>query len=544
MPIEDTSNSYEYKLKQAGLAEPLSTYLSDPNDPDRLAAGFVSAAKNSVGNVVGLNLGGKVVQSATLQSGTRRGLLIVGNSISGQSGRNYPLYTSNITASEVRAGSYSIQLVAGGVTALALSVNDTVAIGLCNQQTWTTKVLGIAGEVLTLEKPLPRLLRASAGVSKVTTPNFLPSVVRQGVGIFSLANAMLGAPLELLPVHGHGGGLASEIIEALPGLLAFYRPAVVAFHLFENDLPNASISVQALKDIADNAARLCFNYDATPIFATCLPTTSIAANRAAAYDEMEAYVMNLPNKFPGAYAVNPGAIYIDKTNPTIPRQPLAGWTDGVHPNTSKRPTIAFSVLPIVKEAFGSSVSNRSALFGVNTTLSGTGGTASNLVGGSVVPASTTITANAGVTCATSKTATDALAFDMSIAGASNISSTQMLITQSFTHPKTWGPNTLVKLVARFYVESISNVAILQLSHTYGSIVSGFQEQDWSLDPALNGKEFTIETVAIPYRNAATLLSDITFAVRPSTLSSPSNVSFKGELREIGFEVVPQGEMIQ
>ena len=46
MPIEDTSNSYEYKLKQAGLAEPLSTYLSDPNDPDRLAAGFLGVKTN------------------------------------------------------------------------------------------------------------------------------------------------------------------------------------------------------------------------------------------------------------------------------------------------------------------------------------------------------------------------------------------------------------------------------------------------------------------------------------------------------------------
>jgi hypothetical protein len=46
MPIEVTSNSYEYKLKAAGLTEPLSTYLSDPNDPDRLAAGFVGLKTN------------------------------------------------------------------------------------------------------------------------------------------------------------------------------------------------------------------------------------------------------------------------------------------------------------------------------------------------------------------------------------------------------------------------------------------------------------------------------------------------------------------
>jgi hypothetical protein len=56
MPIEDTTNSYEYKLKAAGLAEPLSTYLSDPNDPDRLAAGFVGVKTNPLTGESALSL--------------------------------------------------------------------------------------------------------------------------------------------------------------------------------------------------------------------------------------------------------------------------------------------------------------------------------------------------------------------------------------------------------------------------------------------------------------------------------------------------------
>lgn len=40
MTIETTTSAYEYKLKKAGLTEPLTTYLADPADPDRLAAGF------------------------------------------------------------------------------------------------------------------------------------------------------------------------------------------------------------------------------------------------------------------------------------------------------------------------------------------------------------------------------------------------------------------------------------------------------------------------------------------------------------------------
>ena len=36
------NNAYEYKLLSAGITEPLSTYLSDPLDTDRAAAGFVA----------------------------------------------------------------------------------------------------------------------------------------------------------------------------------------------------------------------------------------------------------------------------------------------------------------------------------------------------------------------------------------------------------------------------------------------------------------------------------------------------------------------
>jgi hypothetical protein len=34
------NNEYELKLLKAGLTEPLTTYLADPLDPERVAAGF------------------------------------------------------------------------------------------------------------------------------------------------------------------------------------------------------------------------------------------------------------------------------------------------------------------------------------------------------------------------------------------------------------------------------------------------------------------------------------------------------------------------
>ncbi len=54
MSIENTDNSYEYKLRAAGVPEPLSTYLSDPLDVDFLKAGYISAKKDLAGTTVGL----------------------------------------------------------------------------------------------------------------------------------------------------------------------------------------------------------------------------------------------------------------------------------------------------------------------------------------------------------------------------------------------------------------------------------------------------------------------------------------------------------
>ena len=70
MPIEDTSNSYEYKLKQAGLAEPLSTYLSDPLDPDRLKAGFPAYKIDPLtgGNGLALSNGSQSAIAGTLSN--------------------------------------------------------------------------------------------------------------------------------------------------------------------------------------------------------------------------------------------------------------------------------------------------------------------------------------------------------------------------------------------------------------------------------------------------------------------------------------------
>jgi len=57
MPIEDTINPFEYKLKKAGLTEPLTTYLGDPQDPDRIAAGFLAQQLDTNGVPTGVVIG-------------------------------------------------------------------------------------------------------------------------------------------------------------------------------------------------------------------------------------------------------------------------------------------------------------------------------------------------------------------------------------------------------------------------------------------------------------------------------------------------------
>jgi lysophospholipase L1-like esterase len=142
MPIEDTTNSYEYKLKAAGLAEPLSTYLSDPNDPDRLAAGFVGVKTNPLtGGATGLDVGGKQPFARSLQPN-----FVATRVLSGQA-NNFPTGGTNYTWSlqiAVPHDFVAVRLVLSsavladitGLTA-AVSVGGTLSDRVNNAGTWT-----------------------------------------------------------------------------------------------------------------------------------------------------------------------------------------------------------------------------------------------------------------------------------------------------------------------------------------------------------------------------------------------------------------------
>lgn len=504
--------------------------------------GYIDANGNEqVGYPVSAH--GNSVQGGTV---ARPGLLLIGNSITGQSVRAGVQYTSAITAAEVRAGSNQITLVAGGVAALGLSVNDFIVVGLCSQQPWPVQVTAISTETLTLARRLPLMLRTSAGVSKVTAPVLWGGTPRGQVGIHNAANQLLGSPFDVLPGHGHGSATSDQIIAALPALLDRYRPAAAMLSLFENDVAATSLTAARMAQIADNAAGMCLASGCRPIVLHSLPSFSINSSRAAAYDDLRAAILSIGDRVPGAIGADPGAIYLDTSNGSTPRAALPGWTDGVvHPTEQYRYTIGAQLTgALALCTAGQTVNWDALLFGTNPTLAGTGGTASGAGLSGAVPASTTVTAEAGVTVVASKTAGDRLRLVGSIAGASNISTTRVLVAQTFTLPTTWGPRGRYKLIVGVTINSATKLNSLTLGAAFGSQAVDVRTSPSALemDAALVGRRIVLESAAFPILDPAVTSTTITLSIRPMNVGSPSGVAFDVTIDCIGIALTPWGEL--
>jgi hypothetical protein len=505
------------------------------------ANSLITAATDSNNNVTGLvGPGGITLPLTQLKASSRPTMLLVGNSLAGVNTRSVAVYTTTITAAGVRPGATTLTLVAGGVAALSLSVNDYIAVGLCNQQPWVVQVTGIAGEVLTLAQRTPMYLRISAGVQKVTLPSLFPTNYRGGFGWVNIANAMCGAPYSLIPGYGFGSGMFSEIISDLAKQLEHHRPNMVFFIPYENDIASG-VAYDVLARLTVQAAYMCLNAGATPVFQHCMPSSSIDnSGKSAVYDQINALLDTISLTIPGVRSINFGRVYLS-TAVSTKREPLAGWTDGVHPNDDKYLVIARSKVTEMASILGTrSSTNSFNLLGLNPSLSGTGGTASGLQGGSVVPANTTITANAGVTCTTSKNGEDKLVIGMTIPGASNISTTQLTISQTVNLPNTYSSNTSIKAVCRMRITGagMQHISMLQLAAACGTMNTDSRGPGnlTKTDFFINGDVLTIETMPMPLRDpsATTLVVSIVF--RPETLSSPSGVVLDCIVDELGYEL--------
>lgn len=478
-------------------------------------------------NAVVSGSGNSVIGSAT----SRPGFLVVGNSIAGQSCRKVASYTSATTAVETRASSTTVALVAGGVAALGVAVGDYVVVGLASQQAWPVQISAIAGDTLTLARRLPLLMRASAGVSKVTVSTLWPATSRVVCGVANAANMLAGSPFELLPGYGHGGALAADIVASLPALLRHHRPTVVALHLFENDLSGIT-ALADMQRLLDMAVGTCLRYGARSLVYTPLPSINYSAARAPIYDAMVAYTLSVGSRAPGAVGVDVSTFYLDTSNPTAPRSPLAGWTDGVHPKAQRIWTIAAAGGMQAMQSLSNGarqVDWGTLIVSPNGALTGSGGTRSGTTSTAVVPDGYTLTANAGVTLDSTRMSDGRLRLTGSIPGASNVSTTQVIFSSdAFTFPSTWNPRTRVCLVADVEIISASQIFSLQATFNVGSVSADMRTAESAgegLDAAMTGRRFTLESQSIPAADVAGTTASWQLAIRPQTLASPSGVAF-------------------
>lgn len=462
---------------------------------------------------------------AALLGADRKRLLIFGNSIASQSTSSLAQQTTYTTAAaNAGASVLSLASVAGIVD------GSKIAIGLYEGSVFSTTVSGApAGNNVTLAQPLPKLVRASASISAYTTARAFP--IRQGIGPVSAAVMLLGMPVEILRGYGYGGAKLSEMLFDLAEVLQRTRPNFVALHLFENDIA-ADATLAQLTAWTRFAVSLVRGFGAVPIICTSVPSTSFnSSGRAAVFDGLLQFVRG-----------ELGEVFIDFSTPWLDatavnsRPPLAGWaTDGIHPNASRRVSAAVYALDTLRGLIGDGASYMGRDLSANTGLAGSGGTATGLQAGSVVAAGYTIIADAGITATASKTADDKQRIVASVPGASNISSTQLTASKTFTLPANAGGAGVVRCVCKARINALTNVSMLYLQATCsgGEVYGMEQSADFGADPALIGRTITFETPAFVVPEGATTIAP-QFKARPYTLASPSGVAVDVVIEEMAI----------
>jgi len=478
-------------------------------------------------------------------SGGRKTLLIAGNSIALGSCRSVlhaSSVTTTITATAVPANALALTLVAGGAATIGIVSGNTIGVILSGGIPWKVKATDVTGEVVTLEKPLPRSLLASASVYKITdTQGMWPMIMTGTAGFIRCLNSLCGAPYDILPGYGHGGGTSKDVVTALPAMLAYYNPDAVWLQMAENDI--MTIDQQQTIDNIYHAASICLKQGAIPIVSACVPSSSITAAKASVFDAVNAAIMTIANTIPGSVAVDPGALYLDTSNSSFPRSPLAGWTDGVHPIQAKGYPIALGIKAAMDRYFTPSIPAY-MLLGKNVRLSGTGGTdvGGRLEAGSVIATNIDVSSSVGITCSASKDTNDYQVIDFIIPGASNWGSQNVSLTNNVVPlPASVGPNMWVKGVAEIEITSMVNISDIVVSVQYvNTYCQHFTTNEFE-PGALNGKVITIETPPAIVGGTFAYLSVKVF-IKPKTLASPSGVSFSGKIKKLGLAIVPQGEM--
>lgn len=519
-----------------------------------IAMGYVRSNVNPVTGGIGLQAGGKRPPGIPAMNALPK-LLVFGCSIAQQCNVFLANVTSTTAATDVKAGANVITVANGAL----FTPGQKVTLPLYNARNWTTTISSISGNDLTIADKTPGLIRASSAITICTTPT-TPNL-NQGYGAVNAAVALLGGPVEVVPAYGYGGAIFTQMYADLERDLRYYSPHYVALHMYENDLTTAvssgAATIEQFKAWARQMARLCLNYGAIPIVYSSMPyynsgaSRGIPASRAGDYDALAEYVGSgtsgqLSKDVPGAVGDNSLSYgWLDTSNPTWPRAPLAGWTDGVHPNTNKRFAVGLIALPVLRDALppaGSRLEQVVSPLEV-TRGDGTGGTGSNLQAGSIVPKSQTIAAYGTAVCTTSRASDGSLKIVGSWPGAAARTSDYITEKYTMTFPTVWAGGTQrFKVYMRVRVNSMVGIAQLfsevTISPTGENHTSSTSVDMCESLPA-DGRIIVLESPHFSIGIGATTIQPA-LLIRPITASSPANAYIDMDVLELGVvPVIPE-----
>lgn len=487
------------------------------------------------------DLVGRKIANRTNQSTSARPVLLgFGCSIS-QMDQDLPQATTTTVSGEHKSGSTTI-LVASGA---GFTNGDKVAIPLYDGRLWKTTIT-VSSNTLTPAAPVPKLIRAGATVTKYTNP--VTADLNRPINIVGGAVQLLGGTVEMVGGYGYGGATAVQMAADFLTWFRYYQPAICTFHWFENDLATSEAGINTLaqiKAVALWAARYCLQNRCIPVVFSSVPFGSIASNRAAAFDEILRWVLNdLPVLAPGTIGADASTKWLDTSNPTWPRSPIAGWTDGVHPNVDHRWAVAkLAGVPAIRDVLPSSgtlIDYQIAPRG-NALLEGSGGSNSNLAGGSVVPAGYTGSRFGSIATITStRDAGGGLKILASWpAGSARERNTDYgFFRYPFTFPTSWaGSGQSFRGYARLKITKCSaqiNNFYPQVVMTGGETYNGTSGHGSAVSYEQSNDYIVMETPTFTIGSAQTIMT-IGFLFNPVTNASPAEVAlFECSILELGL----------
>ena len=477
-------------------------------------------------------------QQSSVESSARPVLMGFGCSIS-QMDQPIQSTTTTTVVSEAKAGATTLTVASGA----SLSNGDKVAISLYDGRIWKTTVT-VSGNVLTPASATPRLIRASAIVAKYTSP--MAPDTSQPINITRGAVQLLGGGVEVVTGYGYGGALCGQMVQDFIAWFNYYRPSICVFSLFENDftgLANGISTLAQIKGMARFVCRYCLQNGCTPVIYSSIPYNLVQTSRCSDYDEMARWVVSdLPIEIPGSKGANVSTQWLD-TSVTTTRGPLAGWTDGVHPNIDHRFAVAKlagvpalqSIVPASKSLLDYCQTPRGL-----TNLEGSGGTSGSMAGGSVIPASWTCSNFGSVaTMTTSRNADGSLKFlcTWPISVARDRSTDYGYFRYSYTFPAAWaGSGAYFRGYLRAKILQNSGISQFQCSVVVasGETYYGDTGVGGALSLPTSNDIICIETPEFTLGGTQTSLT-IGVTLKPVTDAAPAAAAvFEFDLYELGL----------